>query len=128
MTVQTPQVILVVEDELNIVNVIKHSLAGMYVEVIVADNGERGVELAAQVEPHLILLDLALPAMSGWEALRLIRATPHGASVPVVIVTAHGDSATAVEAREAGADEFLTKPFQPKELRNLVERLLLPVA
>ena len=126
MSLQPPRVVLVIEDEANIASVIRQSLAGLLVEVIVAETGEKGVEMAAQVAPHLILLDLALPEMSGWEALRQIRSTPHGADVPVAIVTAHGDSETAVEAQSAGADEFLTKPFQPSELRRVVELLLRP--
>jgi len=124
MTLPSPRVVLVIEDEANIVNVIEHSLVGMYVEVVSAENGEAGVELAAQLQPDLILLDLALPGMSGWEVLDAVRATPHGATVPVVVVTAHGDSATAVQARESGANEFLSKPFLPTELRRLVERFV----
>lgn len=124
MTLQSPRVVLVIEDESNIVNVIEHSLVGMYIEVVSAENGETGVELAAQLQPDLILLDLALPGITGWEVLEEVRATPHGATVPVVVVTAHGDSATAVQARESGANEFLSKPFLPTELRRLVEKFV----
>lgn len=122
MTLPSPRVVLVIEDEANIINVIEHSLEDMYVEVVSAPDGETGVKLAAQIQPDMILLDLALPGMTGWEVLEEVRATPHGATTPVVIVTAHGDSATAVQARESGANEFLSKPFLPTELRRLVER------
>lgn len=129
MTLQPPRVILVIEDEANIVTVIKQSLRDMFVEVVAAWDGETGVEMAARIEPDLILLDLALPGMNGWEALVAIRQTPQGASVPVVVVTAHGDSETAVKARESGADAFVTKPFLPSELRRVVDRYLTsPVA
>jgi CheY-like chemotaxis protein len=124
MTMQSPRVVLVIEDQANIVAVIKQSLRDMFVEIVAVEDGEAGVEQVAQLEPDLVLLDLALPGISGWEALQAIRETPYGASLPVVVVTAHGDSETAVRARESGANAFITKPFLPSELRRVVDGYL----
>lgn len=124
MTPEPPRVVLVIEDETNIVNLIQQSLLGMLVEVVAATDGEAGVALAEQLQPDLVLLDLALPKMDGWQVLEAIRATPYGSTVPVIVVTAHGDSATAVRARSAGASHFLAKPFLPNELRRLVQTYL----
>ncbi|NNC73956.1 MAG: response regulator [Acidimicrobiia bacterium] len=126
MIFESPRIVLVIEDQPNIINVIKKSLMGMLTEVITAPTGEIGVEKARTVDPDLILLDLALPGMSGWEVLETLKA--EGRDVPVVIVTAHGDSATALRASEAGAQEFLTKPFLPAELRRVVSDHVFPDA
>ena len=128
MTLQVPRVVLLIEDEANIVTLIEQSLVGMNIDVVSAGSGEAGVQQAADLEPDLVLLDLSLPLMNGWDALVQIRRTSHGATVPVVLVTAHGDSETAVRAREAGVDALITKPFLPAELRRVVEQLIGGVA
>ncbi|NNK92009.1 MAG: response regulator [Acidimicrobiia bacterium] len=126
MTFESPRIVLVVEDEPNIVTVIRQTLRGMLAEVISAESGEIGLEKARSVRPDLILLDLALPGMSGWDLLEELKA--EGLDIPVVIVTAHGDSKTALQASEAGACEFLTKPFKPAELRRVVAEHVFPDA
>jgi two-component system chemotaxis response regulator CheY len=70
------------------------------------------------------LLDLALPILDGWEVLRLVRKDPEIAATPIVVVTAHGDSETAARAKARGADGFLSKPFQPAQLRKIVDQFL----
>lgn len=123
MTKTPARVLLVIEDEMNIVAVIKQSLLGAAFDIHVAPNGETGIEMTRELQPDVVLLDIALPGIDGFETLAAIRSTPFGTHVPVIIITAHGDSSTAVEAREAGADHFLTKPFLPSQLRRAVESL-----
>lgn len=85
--------------------------------------------LAQEIKPDLILLDLALPVMDGWEVLDALRSDPSTADLPIVMVTAHGDSDTAARARKAGADGFISKPFRPAELRRIIdEHLAEPAA
>lgn len=114
-----------IEDEPKIVRVISETLVGAPCEVVSAADGPAGLASLQAQRPALVLLDLALPGMDGWEVLEHIRQSEAPESrTPVVIVTAHGDSSTAVEARERGADGFLAKPFQPSDLRRVVEEQL----
>jgi CheY-like chemotaxis protein len=112
----------VIEDEPKIVRVISETLAGARYEVVSAADGPAGLASLQAQRPALVLLDLALPGMDGWEVLERIRQLEAPEShTPVVIVTAHGDSGTAVEALHRGADGFLAKPFQPTDLRRVVK-------
>jgi DNA-binding response OmpR family regulator len=125
MTTEAVTKILVIEDEPKIVRVISETLVDMPYELSSAPDGPSGLASFRDRKPALVLLDLALPRMDGWEVLAAIRRSEEpGSHTPVVIVTAHGDSATAVEARDRGADGFLAKPFQPGDLRRVVEAQL----
>lgn len=126
MTTPTHPVILVVEDASNVLQFITASLAGAPVHVVTATDGTKGLELAHELKPDLMLLDIALPGVDGFEILREVRANPETATMPVVIVTAHGDSHTAARARDEGADYFIAKPFRPAELRRVVGQFLPP--
>ena len=91
-----------------------------------ARNGREAVAAAARLMPALILMDLSLPEMNGWEATRALKADPHLASIPVVAITAHamvGDRETAIAA---GCAECLTKPYEIADLVALVERYVAP--
>ena len=79
-----------------------------------------------EVRPVVVLLDLALPGIDGWEVLTRIRTDEELAEIPVVIVTAQGDSATAVKARRLGANGFVAKPFRPSDVRRAVDCYLTP--
>ncbi len=118
------KVVLVVDDVPTILQLIRGALAGHPVDLITAADGEAALELARRVVPDLILLDLAMPVMDGWAVLSELRGDPVTASVPVVIVTAHGDSEAAARARELGADGFVSKPFRPAELRRVMDSYL----
>lgn len=117
-------VILVVEDAAHVLQLITASLAGASVHLVTATDGAQGLELAQELGPDLVLLDIALPGMDGFEVLRDLRGNPKTAAVPVVIITAHGDSATASRARTEGADYFIAKPFRPAELRRVIDQFL----
>jgi two-component system cell cycle response regulator DivK len=91
-------------------------------------HGEEGVRLAREHVPTLILRDIGMPVMNGWEALRLLRADVGTASIPVVALTAHAFPEDKHRAAEAGFDAYVTKPAMPSCVIELVQRLLAPAA
>src|SRR2546421_124850 len=102
--------VLVVDDvELN-VKLLEAKLSSEYFEVIAADNGPTALELAESELPDVILLDVMMPRMDGFEVCRRLKANPRPADVPVVMVTALSDVANRLHGLEVGADDFLTKP------------------
>ena len=115
-------IILVVDDEKNIRLTLRESLKALDVRVEAAVNGEEALDMAAQQEYDLVLLDLKMPGMDGMEVLRRLRELSPGTAV--VLLTAHGTVDTAVEAMKLGAVDFLQKPFAPKEIRDVVGRVL----
>ena len=117
-------VILVIEDDPVVFWVIRDALQGLPVEVLAAPDGETGLELVGQVQPALVLLDLGLPEMNGWEVISHIREAADQNDLPVVIVTGHGEFTNALDARRLGANGFITKPFHPAELRRIVDEHL----
>ena len=119
-------VILVIEDVVSTTHFISAVLAADPFQIVTATDGRKGQQLVAELLPDLILLDLALPKVDGFDVLDSIRANPATAATPVVIITAHGDSSTAAEARDRGADAFIAKPFRPAELRRVINRFLPP--
>ncbi len=119
-------VILVIEDVVSTTHFISAVLAADPFQIVTATDGRKGQQLVAELLPDLILLDLALPEVDGFDVLDSIRANPATAATPVVIITAHGDSSTAAEARDRGADAFIAKPFRPAELRRVINRFLPP--
>lgn len=121
-------VILVIEDVVSTTHFISAVLAADPFQIVTATDGRKGQQLVAELLPDLVLLDLALPEVDGFDVLDSIRADPATAATPVVIITAHGDSSTAAEARDRGADAFIAKPFRPAELRRVINRFLPPTA
>ena len=116
--------VLVIEDAANVTQLIRAVLISDPVHIVTATNGALGRQLVEELVPDLVLLDVALPGVDGFEILDSIRTNPATAELPVVIITAHGDSATAGEARDRGSDAFLAKPFPPAELRRVIDRFL----
>lgn len=116
--------VLVIDDVKTVLQLIRISLIDHPVDVLTAIDGASGLELAREMNPDLVLLDLALPVMDGWEILEALRAEASTADIPVVIVTAHGDSDTAARARDAGTAGFISKPFRPAELRRVINAQL----
>ena len=114
--------VLVVDDEKNIRLTITEALSDMELEAVRATSGEEALARLSERDFALVLLDLRMPGMDGLEVLRRIRI--EGSRVPVVIITAHGTSETAVEALQLGAVEVLKKPFSASDFRTLVGRTL----
>ncbi len=116
--------VLVIDDVESLLHLIRGALAGYSIDLITAVDGGSGLELARRLAPDLVLLDLALPVLSGWDVLEQLKHDDSTADIPVVIVTAHGDSSAAAQARELGAVGFLSKPFKPAELRRIIDHHL----
>jgi CheY-like chemotaxis protein len=93
-------------------------------EVLVAEDGERGCEMAAQEKPDLILMDLELPGVDGWEATRRLKANPDTRAIPIIALSAHALAGSREKALAAGCDEFDTKPVEFDRLMGKVRKLL----
>ncbi|WP_420629177.1 response regulator [Candidatus Leptofilum sp.] len=117
--------ILIVEDiEFN-VDLLEQLLEDEYA-VVVARNGKEGVELATLEQPDLILMDMSLPVMDGWEATRQIKADDALKHIPVIALTAHAMSGDETRAREAGCDDYLSKPLNEDLLFEKLAAFLPP--
>ena len=90
-------------------------------EVMTAEHGKRGVQLANEVDPELIICDIMMPELDGFETLRLVREI---STVPVVLLTVKADEEVKIRGLELGADDYVTKPFDPRELLSRVKNLL----
>ena len=88
----------------------------------------KGVSMAMELRPALILMDLSLPVMDGWEATRRLKADPETAAIPIIAQTAHARAEDEKTAREAGANDFDTKPIDLNRLVGKIEHLLTPPA
>jgi two-component system, cell cycle response regulator DivK len=93
-------------------------------DVVEASNGMEALELAHDHAPDIILMDLSLPVMDGWETTRRLKANTRTASIPVVALTGHALAAVSEGAREAGCDAFVTKPCLPEDLVKEIRRML----
>lgn len=116
--------ILVIEDSAVIQRLIEVCLRATDIEIVVCGNGKDGLRLAGSESFELVVLDIGLPGLDGWEILGRIRSKESTRELPVVVLTAHAEEEAQRRAQVAGADEFITKPFQPHEFRTKVLDLL----
>ena len=113
--------VLVVDDDVHIVEIVQAYLEKDGYRVLTAFDGRRALEIAARERPALLILDLMLPEMSGWDVMRALRPT---SQVPVIMLTARDDPTDKVVGLELGADDYVVKPFDPKELLARVRAVL----
>jgi two-component system, cell cycle response regulator DivK len=118
-----PRVLLVEDNEMNR-DMLSRRLARKEYEVLVAVDGKEGVEMAGSVAPDLILMDMSLPVMDGWEATRQLKASPETKAIPIIALTAHAMSGDREKAIEAGCDDYDTKPIELPRLLAKMEDLL----
>lgn len=118
------ELVLVVDDEPHIVALIAYHLAKAGYRVATAANGTEALALANRERPSLVILDLMLPGMSGFEVLRKLRGRDHTRDVAVLMLTARREEPDRIEGLSLGADDYLTKPFSPPELVLRVKAIL----
>lgn len=116
--------ILVAEDERDIRELINFTLMFAGYQVTLAANGEEAVALAAQVKPDLILMDVRMPRMTGYEACRAMKAQPDLYPIPVVFLTAKGQDEEMQMGKEVGAHAYILKPFAPDDLTRRIRDIL----
>jgi len=117
--------VLIVEDEGDIAGLIRHTLErGGDMVVEVAASGDQALKLASEHPPDLVVLDLNLPVLGGLEVCRLLRGRPATARVPIIMLTARGSEGDRVTGLDAGADDYITKPFSLRELSARVRAVL----
>ncbi len=124
---ETTATILVIEDSPVVQHLLRATLAPLGVELLMADDGESGLELARFHVPDLITLDIGLPRIDGWQVLSELRADAETAGIGVIVLTAHAQKSMERAALDRGADWFMVKPFRPAELRHQVGSMLAPV-
>jgi CheY-like chemotaxis protein len=116
--------ILVIEDERSNSLLAEVSLRRLGCQIIVKANGLSGLDRARKGDIDLVLLDIALPGVGGWEILHALRSEPVTSRLPVLVVTAHAGDDSMERAYRSGADAYLEKPYLPENLRRKVEMLL----
>ena len=122
------RVILVVDDVEDNRDMYAQFLSYKGFQVALAGDGNEGYEKADQLQPDLIVMDLSLPGMDGWETTRRLKRNDRTKRIPVVALTAHAHESVEQGAREAGCDAFVTKPCPPDELVKKINKLLEQVA
>ena len=115
--------ILVVDDTPDVVRLV-HLILRQHYRIFTAPDGKKGLELALREAPHLVITDLMMPEMDGYEFARALRGSERTRHVPIVMLTARGEVEDKVQGLEAGVNAYLTKPFAPRELLSTVRRLL----
>jgi phosphate regulon transcriptional regulator PhoB len=122
--VNSGQKILVVEDEPDIRKLIQYNLVQERFRVLEAEDGEQALKIVQRDKPNLLILDLMLPGLSGIELCRILRDRSETARLPILMLTAKAGEADRVLGLEMGADDYLTKPFSPRELVARVRAIL----
>ena len=116
--------ILVVDDEVYITQILEFSLGAEGFEVITANNGELAVEKAVQAQPDLIVLDVMMPVLDGYETCRRLKRQNETKNIPVILLTAKGREADKRLGFEVGAADYIVKPFSPNRLIGRIEEII----
>ncbi len=119
-----PKKVLIVDDEEFVRQLIQIKLKSCGIETIEAGNGIEAIEKAVSEKPDLILLDVMMPKLNGFEACQRLKANNETAHIPIVMLTARGDPSAKERGENAGALEYLTKPFSPQKLADRVLEIL----
>lgn len=120
----TPRLILIAEDDADIRALVAFRLERAGYEVVAAEDGEEALALIAERKPDLALLDVMMPKLDGLEVTRRLRADEATKRIPVILLTARVQESDIARGLEAGADDYIKKPFSPQELRARVEAVL----
>jgi CheY-like chemotaxis protein len=118
-----PRVLLVEDNEMNR-DMLSRRLVRRGFEVSLAVDGQQGVEMAGRESPDIILMDMSLPVLDGWEASRQLKANPTTQTIPLIALTAHAMAGDRDRAMQAGCDDYDTKPIEFQRLMEKIDRLL----
>ena len=118
-----PRLLYVEDNEMNR-DMLSRRLQRRGFEVLIASNGEQGVAMAAAEKPDLILMDMSLPVLDGWQATRRLKTAPDTRRIPIIGLTAHAMATDRDKCLEAGCDDYDTKPVELERLLEKIERLL----
>lgn len=118
-----PRVLIVEDNELNR-DMLSRRLARRGYEVLLAHDGAEGVTMATDTMPDIVLMDMSLPVLDGWEATRRLKAAAATAAIPIIALTAHAMTGDEAKARAAGCDDFDTKPVEIDRLLGKIEHWL----
>ena len=116
--------ILVVEDQEDNRQILRDLLSSAGYDMSEAENGEEALAAVAKERPDLILMDIQLPIMDGYEATRRIKSDPKTRAIPIIVVTSYALSGDEAKAREAGCDAYVTKPYSPRALLAKIKEFL----
>jgi DNA-binding response OmpR family regulator len=116
--------VLVADDDEDILQLVSFRLERAGYNVITASDGQKAIEAAREHQPDLAVLDVMMPGMNGYEVTRALRADQATAQIPVILLTARVQEADVSRGFEAGADDYLRKPFSPQELRSRVQAII----
>jgi two-component system alkaline phosphatase synthesis response regulator PhoP len=116
--------ILVVDDEIYIVHILDFSLGMEGYEVVTALDGEQALEKMKAEQPDLIVLDIMMPKLDGYEVCKTIKGNPDTAHIPVILLSAKGRNVDQKMGFDVGADDYITKPFSPRKLVERINQLL----
>ena len=119
-----PSTVLIVDDESDVVDLVRYKLRGAGFDVLTAGDGVEALREAREHRPDLIVLELMLPHIHGEEVCRQLKADADTAAIPVLMLTAKAQSSERIAGLEIGADDYMTKPFSPRELVLRVEAVL----
>ena len=116
--------VLIVEDEADVVDLLRYNLSKAGFAVLIASDGLKGLEIARKNRPDLVVLDIRLPEIDGYGVCKALKNDSHTAALPIIIRTARGEPSDRVHGLEIGADDYMTKPFSPRELVLRIKALL----
>ena len=116
--------ILVVEDQVDNRQILRDLLGNAGYDLVEAENGQEALAAVAKQRPDLILMDIQLPVRDGYEATRRLKSDPSTKSIPIIVVTSYALSGDETKARAAGCDDYVTKPFSPRQLLAKVREFL----
>jgi two-component system phosphate regulon response regulator PhoB len=119
-----PETILLIEDEADVSDLVRYHLRKAKYRVLTAADGAEGLSLASMEAPDAIILDIMLPKFSGFEVARRLRAEQRTASIPLLMLSAKGETENRIKGLELGADDYLPKPFSPRELLLRLQAML----
>lgn len=116
--------ILIVDDDEDILLIVQTLLTNAGYAPILARNGREGIEQATAKQPDLILLDVTMPQMSGWEVCATLKNLPETSFIPIVMLTVKSEIKDLITGMQVGADDYITKPFSPRKLVERINQLL----